>query len=86
MKADVALAWKQTIRAQGVHHESIWNKPLRYALAIAIASCDQTLDDSRHPAELAQTSWERLLKMVTISGSSARRIGITSLAGPKAMS
>lgn len=68
VRADVSLAWKQTIRAQGVHHESVWRTPLRYALAIAMASCGQTLDDSKDPAGLANTSWERLLQMVTPCG------------------
>ena len=68
VKADVSHAWEQTVRAQSSHLEVIWKTPLRYALAIAMASCGQSLDNSRESAELAKISWEGLLKIVTPCG------------------
>ena len=68
VKPDVALAWKRTLDAQRIHKEIFWKKSQRYALAISMASCGQSLDDLRDPADLANISCERLLGVVTSCG------------------
>ena len=57
---DVQLSWQNTMKAQGIDNETIWRKPLRYALAIIMANHHISLDNSRTPDQLAKLSWERL--------------------------
>ena len=68
VKPEVSLAWKQTLRSQGIHQEAIWKKSLRYALAISMANEDKSLDRSKDPAELAKISCEQLHKLITPCG------------------
>lgn len=72
-KAKVRLSWKNTLQAQGVDREAIWEKPLRYALAITMADY-ASLDSSMNPKELERLSWERLLACVTPYGLFANQI------------
>ncbi len=71
--ADVRLSWENTLRAQGVDREAIWEKPLRYALAITMADY-ASLDSSMNREELERLSWERLLVSVTPYGLFANQI------------
>ena len=73
IKADVQLSWKNTIRAQGADHEAIWEKPLRYALAITMADYG-SLDSFMSPENLRKLSWERLLVSIVPYGLFADRI------------
>ena len=72
-KANVRLSWENTLRAQGFDREAIWEKPLRYALAITMANY-ASLDSSMNPEQLERLSWERLLVSVTPSGLFANQI------------
>ncbi len=72
-KANVHLAWKKTIGTQGADREAIWEKSLRYALAITMAKY-ASLDSSMSPEDLARLSWERLLVCVAPYGLFANRI------------
>ncbi len=72
-QANVHLSWKNTLRAQGVDREAIWEKPLRYALAITMADY-ASLDSSMNPEQLERLSWERLLVSVTPYGLFANQI------------
>lgn len=72
-KANVHLSWRNTLQAQGADREPIWEKPLRYALAIIMARY-ASLDNSMSPEELERLSWERLLICVAPHGLFADRI------------
>ena len=72
-KANVRLSWKNTLRAQGFDREAIWEKPLRYALAITMADY-ASLDSSMNPEQLERLSWERLLVSITPYGLFANQI------------
>ena len=73
IKADVQVSWRNTIRAQGADHEAIWEKPLRYALAIIMADYG-SLDSFMSPEQMKKLSWERLLVCVVPYGLFADRI------------
>lgn len=66
-KADVQTSWKNTIGAQGADREAIWEKPLKYAMAITMARYG-SLDRSMSPEQLEKLSWERLSNCVTACG------------------
>ena len=72
-KVNVQLSWKNTIRAQGADREAIWEKPLRYALAIIMADYG-SLDSSMSPEQIEKISWERLLVCVAPYGLFADKI------------
>lgn len=74
VKVDIQLAWKNTLQAQGIDHEIIWKKPLRYAMAIIMASHYVSLDDSQSADKLSELSWERLLGCVMPHGLFANQI------------
>ena len=64
VKVNVELAWKRTMESQGDDdHAEIWEKPLRYALAIIMAKFG-SLDSSKSPTELQNLSWKRLFTSV----------------------
>ena len=67
-EVNVELSWRNTMLAQGVDHETTWRKPIRYALAIIMASHRVSLDDSKTPEKLAKISWERLPRCVMSHG------------------
>lgn len=71
---DVQLSWQNTIQAQGIDHETTWKKPLRYALAIIMASHNISLDESKSPEKLAELSWERLPRFVMLHGLFANQL------------
>lgn len=73
VNVNVHVSWVNTIRAQGVEREAIWQKSLWYALAITVAKMG-SLDSSKDPKELEEISWERLLGCVTPYGSFAEEI------------
>lgn len=73
-KVDVQLSWQKTMQAQGIDHETTWKKPLRYALAIIMASHHISLDDSKSPDELAELSWKRLPRCVMSHGLFANQL------------
>ena len=73
-KVDVQLSWQNTMEAQGIDHETIWRKPLRYALAIIMANHGISLDNSKSPDELAKLSWERLPRCVMPCGLFADKL------------
>lgn len=74
VKVDIQLVWKNTMQSQGIDHEIIWKKPLRYAMAIIMASHRVSLDDSQSADKLSDLSWERLLGCVMPHGLFAREI------------
>ena len=77
MKVDVASSWKRTLEALGANDELIWENPLRYALAIAMAKHDCSLGTSASkPSELADYCWKRLRGCVLCHGQFANRIGL----------
>ena len=77
VKVDVASSWKRTLEAQGANEELIWENPLRYALAIAMAYHDCSLDSSAlKPSEFADYCWKRLRGCVLSHGQFANRIGL----------
>ena len=59
IKANVQLAWQNTLQAQKVDREETWDKPLRYAMAIVMAD-SLSLDKTRDSESLEKLSWERL--------------------------
>lgn len=67
-EVDVQLSWQNTMHAQGIDHETTWRKPIRYALAIIMASHRISLDNSKTPEKLAEISWERLPRCVMSHG------------------
>ena len=67
-QVDVQLSWQNTMKAQGIENETIWRKPLRYALAIIMADHHISLDNSKTPNQLAKLSWERLPRCVMPHG------------------
>lgn len=68
VKVNVELAWKRTMESQGDDdHAEIWEKPLRYALAIIMAKFG-SLDSSKSPTELQNLSWKRLVTSVVPCG------------------
>ena len=71
---DVQLSWKNTMEAQGIENETIWRKPLRYALAIIMANHHISLDTSKTPNQLAKLSWERLPRCVLPHGLFANEL------------
>lgn len=73
-EVNVQLLWQNTMQAQGIDHETTWRKPLRYALAIIMASHRISLDDSKTPEELANISWERLPRCVMSHGLFANQL------------
>ena len=73
-QVDVQLSWQNTMEAQGIDHETIWTKPLRYALAIIMANHNISLDNSKTPDQLAKLSWERLPKCVMPHGLFANEL------------
>ena len=66
-KADVLMSWKNTIGAQGADREAIWEKPLKYALAITMARYG-SLDRTMSSEELERLSWHRLFDCVAPCG------------------
>lgn len=74
VKVDIQLAWKNTMQSQGIDHEIIWKKSLRYAMAIIMASHHVSLDDSQSADKLSELSWERLLGCVMPHGLLAHEI------------
>ena len=66
-KADVQISWKNTIGAQGADREAIWEKPLKYALAITMARYG-SLDKTMSSEELEKLSWDRLFDCVAPCG------------------
>ena len=72
-KANVQLAWQNTLQAQKVDREETWEKPLRYALAIIMADV-LSLDKTRDSESLEKLSWKRLSGCVLPSGCFAPRI------------
>ena len=73
-QVDVQLSWQNTMEAQGIDHETIWRKPLRYALAIIMANHHISLDNSKTPDQLAKLSWERLPKCAMPHGLFANKL------------
>ena len=73
-QVDVQLSWKKTMEAQGIDNETIWRKPLRYALAIIMANHHISLDNSKTPDQLAKLSWERLPRCVMPHGLFANEL------------
>ena len=71
---DVQLSWQNTMEAQGIDNETIWRKPLRYALAIIMANHGISLDNSKFPDELAKLSWETLPRCVMPYGLFANEL------------
>lgn len=67
-KVGIQRSWQNTLQAQGIDHETTWKKPLRYALAIVMASHHISLDDTKSPEKLAELSWERLPRCVMPHG------------------
>lgn len=67
-KVNVQLSWQNTMQAQGIDHETTWKNPLRYALAVTMASRHISLDDSKSPDKLAELCWERLPRCVMSHG------------------
>ena len=65
---DVQLSWQKTMQAQVIDHETTWKKPLRYALAIIMASHHISLDGSQSPEKLAELCWKRLAGCVMAHG------------------
>ena len=73
VKANVELSWKSTLKAQGEdNREEIWEKLLRYALAIIFANLE-SLDSSKNPEELIDVSRKRLLDCILPYGLFAER-------------
>lgn len=72
-KANVQLAWQNTLQAQKVDREETWEKPLRYALAIIMADL-LSLDTTRDSESLEKLSWERLSGCVLSCGLFAEQI------------
>ena len=73
-QVDVQLSWQNTMEEQGIDQETIWRKPLRYALAIVMANHHISLDNSKTPDQLAKLSWERLLRCVMPHGLFANEL------------
>ena len=72
-KANVELSWKSTLKAQDEdYHEEIWEKLLRYALAIIFANLG-SLDSFKTPEELINVSRKRLVDCVLPYGLFAER-------------
>ena len=68
IKANVELSWMETVRAQGDDNpEEIWEKVLRYPLAIIMAKLG-SLDSSKTPEELQTISRKRLIGCVLPHG------------------
>ena len=85
-KANVHLAWQNTLQAQRVDREEAWENPLRYALAIIMAG-SVSLDETRGSGSLEKLSWERLSGCVTSCGLFANRIDLqTKLPNPYELS
>ena len=73
VKANVELSWKNTLKAQGDdYREEIWEKLLRYALAIIWAKLG-SLDSSKTPEDLQRVSRKRLIDCVLPYGLFAER-------------
>lgn len=73
VNANVELSWKNTVKAQGDdYREEIWEKLLRYALAIILANLG-SLDSSVTPDELRNLSRKRLIDCVLPYGLFAER-------------
>ena len=73
VKANVELSWKNTLKAQGDdYREEIWEKLLRYALAIILADLG-SLDSSKTPEDLVKLSRKRLVDCVLPYGLFAER-------------
>ena len=72
-KANVPLAWQNTLQAQKADREETWEKPLRYALAIIMAD-SLSLDKTRDSESLEKLSWERLSGCLLSCGLFAQRI------------
>ena len=73
VKANVELSWKNTLKAQGdVNYEEIWEKLLRYALAVILAKLG-SLDSSKPPDDLQKVSRKRLIDCVLPYGLFAER-------------
>ena len=73
VKANVELSWKSTLKAQGEdYREEIWEKLLRYALAISFANLG-SLDSSKTPEELINMSRKKLVDCVLPYGLFAER-------------
>lgn len=73
VKANVELSWKSTLKAQGEdYREEIWEKLLRYALAIIFANLG-SLDSSKTLEELINVSRKRLVDCVLPYGLFAER-------------
>ena len=73
VKANVELSWKSTLKAQGEdYHEEIWEKLLRYALAIIFANLE-SLDSSKTPEKLINVSRKRLLDCILPYGLFAEK-------------
>ena len=73
VKANVELSWTNTVKAQGDdYREEIWEKLLRYALAIILANLG-SLDSSITPDELQKVSRKRLIDCVLPHGLFAER-------------
>ena len=73
VKANVELSWKNTLKAQGDdYREQIWEKLLRYALAIILADLG-SLDSSKTPEDLIKVSRKRLVDCVLPYGLFAER-------------
>ena len=66
-KANVQLSWQNTLQAQGVDREAIWDKPLRYAQAIIMADLI-SLDKTQSSKDLEESSWKILSKCVLPCG------------------
>ena len=85
-KANVQLAWQNTLQAQRVDREEAWENPLRYALAIIMAD-SLCLDETRDSDSLEKLSWERLSGCVSSYGIFANRIDLqTKLPDPYELS
>ena len=73
VKANVELSWKNTLKAQGDDdREEIWEKLLRYALAIIWAKLG-SLDSSKTPEDLQKVSRKRLIDCVLPYGLFSER-------------
>ena len=73
VKVNVELSWKSTLEAQGEdYREEIWEKLLRYALAIIFANLG-SLDSSKTPEELITVSRKKLVDCVLPYGLFAER-------------
>ena len=75
VKANVELSWKNTLKAQGDdYREEIWEKLLRYALAIILAGSGLgSLDSSKAPEDLIKVSRKRLVDCVLPYGLFAEK-------------